>query len=282
MPNSVRTLWTAFALLTCALALSGVADNVSEQYAASALKRAAVTWAAARGLDSVISVAQGTEIALEPGGVGVNLTVGQALDPVNDLVEQFSSVMLVATSALGLQKLLLHITGTQGVTWFLCVTSLAALCVLWIPALAAKAKLRSFMLRFVLVSFVIRFALPILVIGTNVVFDVFLADQQAVATEALESTSNDIQIITDEQNAQEPKEDAGLISRFSDFVGDSIASLDVREKLSNLQERASGASEHIVNLIVIFVMQTVLLPLLFLWLLTEGIKAMAARAARIQ
>ena len=37
------------------------------------LKRALATYAAARALNAVISVAQGTEVALEPGGVGVVL-----------------------------------------------------------------------------------------------------------------------------------------------------------------------------------------------------------------
>lgn len=282
MPNSSRVLWSVFALLVCGLALSGAADEISDRYAASALERAFVTWAAARGLNSVISVAQGTEIALEPGGVGVNLTVGQALDPVNDLVERFSSVMLVATSAIGLQNILLRITGTDGVTWLLCLASLAVLLALWVPALSTKVRMRAFVLRFLLISFVVRFALPFLVIGSNVVFDVFLSDQQIAATDALESTSADIRVITEEQDAQEPDEDAGLLARFSDFVGDSIATLDVRERLSSLQDRVSGASEHIVNLIVIFVLQTILLPLMFLWLLTEGIKALAVRATRIQ
>ena len=77
-----KALWTAFALAICLLAFTGVADELSESYAATALERAFVTWAVARGLNGVISVAQGTEIALEPGGVGVNLTVGQILDQV--------------------------------------------------------------------------------------------------------------------------------------------------------------------------------------------------------
>ncbi|MEL6868519.1 MAG: hypothetical protein AAFO81_01835 [Pseudomonadota bacterium] len=280
MPTMPKNLWTLFAVSVCALALTGVADSFSKQYAASALERAFVTWAAARGLNSVISVAQGTEIALEPGGVGVNLTVGQALDPVNDLVERFSSVMLVATSAIGLQNLLLKITGTQGVSWLLCAAALLALCTLWIPALHVRLRLRAFALRFLLIAFLVRFALPFLVIGSNVVFDLFLADQQSAATTALESTSDDIRTITEDATQSSDSQDSGFFSRFGDFVGDSIAALDVRERLSNLQERVAGATEHIVNLIVIFVLQTILLPVLFLWLLTEGIKALATRATR--
>ena len=69
-----------------------------------------MTFAIARTLDGVISVAQGTEVAVEPGGVGVNFALGQALDPINDLVERFSAAMLVATSSLALQNVLLRIS----------------------------------------------------------------------------------------------------------------------------------------------------------------------------
>ncbi len=40
----------------------------------------------------------------------------------------------------------------------------------------------------------------------------------------------------------------------------------------------SNASEHIINLIVIFVLQTIILPLVFLWLIVELLKLMATRA----
>jgi hypothetical protein len=66
-------------------------------------------FAVARTLNGVISAAQGTEVALEPGGVGVVLSVGEILDPINDLIERFSAVMLIAASSLGLQALLLNI-----------------------------------------------------------------------------------------------------------------------------------------------------------------------------
>ena len=107
---------TLVAIVTAALAWSGVADGLSDDYADEAFKRALVTFAVARTLNGVISVAQGTEVAVEPGGVGVNFTVGQILDPINDLVEHFSSVMLVATSSLGLQNILLNMTSWWGVS----------------------------------------------------------------------------------------------------------------------------------------------------------------------
>ena len=76
-------------------------DRAAARQVEAGLRRALVTYAAARALNAVISVAQGTEVALEPGGVGVVFAPGQALDPINDLVEQFSALMLLARSLSG-------------------------------------------------------------------------------------------------------------------------------------------------------------------------------------
>jgi hypothetical protein len=65
----------------------------------------------ARALNAVISVAQGTEVSLQPLGVGVTLAPGQLLDPVNDLVEKFSDLMLMASVAFGVQKVLISMGG---------------------------------------------------------------------------------------------------------------------------------------------------------------------------
>ena len=94
--NSKKLIRTVLILIVAGAAVTGFADATSRDYAQKSLSRALVTYAAARTLNGVVSVAQGTEIALEPGGVGVVLTPGQVLDPINDLVERFSSVMLVA------------------------------------------------------------------------------------------------------------------------------------------------------------------------------------------
>ncbi|MEM7613172.1 MAG: hypothetical protein AAF270_15920 [Pseudomonadota bacterium] len=275
-----KALWTAFALAICLLAFTGVADELSESYAATALERAFVTWAVARGLNGVISVAQGTEIALEPGGVGVNLTVGQILDPVNDLIEQFSSIMLVATTAIGLQNVLLTITGSFGVSAFLAVSALFALVVLWWPSLHARERLRAFALRLLLVTFMLRFAVPFLLIGSNFVFDQFLSAEQQQSTEALRVATEEIEQISEEKDDDAQLEERNMLQRFGDMVGESFSQLNVRERLDALSERASGASRHVVNLIVIFMLQTILLPLAFLWLLMEAVKSLAGRATR--
>ncbi|MEL6215159.1 MAG: hypothetical protein AAFQ99_05725, partial [Pseudomonadota bacterium] len=228
-----KWLWTIFAFAVCALAISGYADSLGAEYASGALERALLTFAVARGLDGVISIAQGTEVALEPGGVGLNLTVGQILDPVNDLIERFSTVMLTVTAALGLQEILLRITASNSISLLLGVTALLALLFVWIPALEKRSRLRTVVLRLFLAAFFVRFAVPALVVGTHVVFDAFLASDQIAATAALEQASVDIEALSSEQNAiDDADDDRNWFERTRDRIGESLGAFNVEARMS--------------------------------------------------
>ena len=281
MTLRLKIFWTIIAAVGVGLALTGLADDTSDGYSDEAFRRALVTFAIARGLNGVISVAQGTEVAVEPGGVGVNFTVGQILDPINDLVEQFSSVMLVATSSLGLQNILLNMTGWWGVTAALGLAALFLIVATWWPG-GATAATRTLAVRVFLVAAFLRFALPVLIIGTHIVFSAFLEEEHDAATAVLEATSSEIEEFNEDQAAPGTEEDGTLFGRLGEMIDSSVASLDVSGRIDRLKESASSASEQIVKLIVIFIMQTIILPLAFLWLFVEGLKGIAGRATRMK
>ena len=271
-------LWTLAAIAAVALALTGAADSVSDDYADQAFKRGLVTFAIARALNGVISVAQGTEVAVEPGGVGVNFTVGQILDPINDLVEQFSSVMLVAASSLGLQKILLGMTAWWGTTALFVLAAVWLAVATWWPG-GASAATRSLAVRVFAAAAFLRFALPVLIVGTHVVFSAFLESEHDAAAAVLEATSTEIEELNrDETASAETPADASFFDRLGEMFDTSMQQLDVSGRIERLKETASTASEQIVTLIVIFVLQTILLPLAFLWLFIEGLKRVTGRA----
>ncbi len=122
-------------LLLLAVILSSVSsvDRVAEADHKALFQRALITFALARTLNGVISAVQGTEIALQPAGVGVTLTPGQILDPVNDLVERFSVIMLGATLSLGIQQVFLDVGQWWGVRVLVAVLGL-----LWLWARMVK------------------------------------------------------------------------------------------------------------------------------------------------
>lgn len=274
-----KLAWTLLAIAAVAAALSGLVDGAGEHYAEKAFTRALVTFAVSRTLNGAISVAQGTEVAVEPAGVGVIFSVGQILDPINDLVERFSAVMLVATSSLGLQNVLLDITAWWGMDLLLVAAAGFLLVALWWRG-TAGGKVQNVAIRAFLIALFLRFAIPMLVVGTNLVFDTFLAAEQTAATEALEETSTEIEEISEEAG-RPPPEDQSLIDQLGSMIDDSLESMNVSARLERLREQVANASEHIINLIVIFVFQTVILPLVILWLLVQILKSLAARATRL-
>ena len=81
--------WLLILLVSATVLLSALTpvDRLAETQYQELFQRALITFALARTLNGVISAVQGTELALQPAGVGVTLTPGQVLDPVNDLVE---------------------------------------------------------------------------------------------------------------------------------------------------------------------------------------------------
>lgn len=274
-------IWTVFLLIAAAVALSGKLDDVSQSHAEDALKKALVTFGVARTLNGVISAAQGTELALEPGGVGVTLSVGEVLDPINDLIERFSGVMLIAASSIGLQLIVLEITSWWGVTAVLVAATVIALIAFWWPG-ASDKRFWAVTLRVLLVTLFVRFAVPVLIVGTAAISNVFLAPGQQAATEALEATSSEIEAMDDDTMVSSTGEDRSLMDRLGKMLDDSIESINVGDRIRDLKDKASNASEHIVELIAIFVLQTIIMPLAFLWLFFEVLKSVALRPFQIQ
>ncbi len=102
-------------LLAAVLSVTPFIDQRAAADYEQLFQRAFITFALARTINGVISVVQGTEVALQPAGVGVTLTPGEILDPVNDLIERFSWIMMGATVSLGIQNVLLDVSAW----WFI-------------------------------------------------------------------------------------------------------------------------------------------------------------------
>ena len=144
----------------------------------------------------MISVVQGTELAIQPVGVGINLTPGQILGPVNDLVEQFSSLMLTASIAFGIQKVLLSI----GSHWLISLI-VTVVTILW-AVLFLLRRCPGWLSRILVVLLMVRFAIPA-----------------------------------------------------------------VTEKFKTLLGSIEQATEHVVRLMAIFLLQTLVIPVVLLWIL---------------
>lgn len=251
------------------LAYARTADDYGHHYTQQALKRALVTFAIARGLNAVISVAQGTEVSVQPAGVGVNFTPGQILDPLNDLIEWFSWVMLMAATSLGIQELLLTILSARTFAWVLIALTLAVALLMVSPRLRDHV-LRPLMMRLLLLLLLVRFSVPLMALASEGLYSAFMYERYAASQQSIQAVTEKIgEINRSAESAVQSPEDDSLLGTAKRLYQSTVATLDVRGYVERYQNAAADVSEQVINLMVVFVMQTVLLPLLFLWVVVQ-------------
>ena len=259
-------------LLVAVLSVTPFMDQRAAADYEQLFQRAFVTFALARTINGVISVVQGTEIALQPAGVGVTLTPGEILDPVNDLVERFSWVMMGATISLGVQNVLLDISA-----WWVIqalVTLLAAwlLIRLWYPGQESEVT-RALLKRVFLLVLFVRFAVPVMLIANDLLYQQFLEERYQQSTEIITEAGKELEQLSEDANAEnEGDDEAGMLNSITRAWSGTVDSIDLSGRLQRMQAQVARVIEHIVQLSVVFILQTALLPVAFLWFFAQVVK----------
>lgn len=240
-PSFDRLLTLAVLTLGLTCAWLGPLDKQASAVVETGLKRALVSFASARAANMILSVAQTTDISAKPLGIGVSLEVGQALHPIDEVVSQFAELMLAASVAFGVMKILIVIGAAWPVSLVLTVAAL------WWAWLRWHGKARHTLLSRVLILLIlIRFAVPLVAVGSDAVFSAFLAGNYETAQKSL------------------PVAGTSVWDTARDWAA---APSDIPAKMQKLQQSAETWVEHMVDLIVLFLLQTLLLPLVLLWML---------------
>ena len=251
MTRSSRIAVSLLAVLLAAAAWWPISHDPAVKYSEEGLKRALVMYAVARGMNALISVAQESQITAQ-FGFGVVVAAGQVLDPINDLIEQFSTAMLMAAAAFGLQILLLKIGAFWLLPLLLTLTTLACLVLWW-----RRNPVPQWMVRVALILLVARFAVPLSALASEAVYQGVLAGDYAESVSAI--TGSKTARLAAEANAKSPE----TSSWWDDVknVKENITALVV-----DLKQSAEETAKHMVRIAVVFLLQTLVLPLLFLWL----------------
>ena len=273
-PRDARRPVLALVLLVLGVAAAWLLplDERAAESLDAGTKRAFATFAVARGLNAAISVMQGTEIT---GGVGVSATfsVGEVLDPVNDVVEQFADLMLFATVAFGIQEVLLSMAGHGAVQAFLVVLIAA-----W-GAWSLAGRPPRWLDGVLVLALVVRFAIPAAVVGSDAVFRYFLEEDYRASEMAVRQEAEPAATAPVPGPEGGDGEAAGWLDALRQVWSDArkgVGELDVRDKLSELRGRAEATVEDIVRLIVVFLLQTLVAPLAILWAIYAVIRNVLA------
>ncbi len=159
------------------MALSGtkVLDDYSDQYTTNSIKNAAITYATARGINALISMLQTSSLEVDVIIFSGSMALGELLDPLNDLIERFSSVMTVVLGSLAAQKALLLISSHQVFHYVILIIGIALLVAIF---LNRRIEVNILAKSFLIVAF-IRFSLGLAVAANSGIDYFFWADTTA-------------------------------------------------------------------------------------------------------
>jgi hypothetical protein len=274
-------------------------DASAQGYVDDGLKRALVTFATARALNAVLSLAQGTQVSVQPLGVGVQVSIGQVLRPINEVVGQFAELMLIASIAFGAMEILIRVGGHWTVTLALTIVAV------WYLRLRSRGTASpAILVKLLAVLLFVRFAIPAVSIGSDAIYRTFMAGDYKASQEAIELSTGRIgsevphqpglqdpnkgrdcgplpdwlcrKLVggSGEAPKAEPRADGGAVES-----GKGAALVDAPGRIEKLRNMAENIAEHIVRLMAVFVLQTMVLPLLLVWVLLRGMGVLLHRSA---
>ena len=274
-------LFSMVLLLVAVLSVTPFVDQRAAMDYEQLFQRAFITFALARTINGVISAVQGTEIALQPAGVGVTLTPGEILDPVNDLVERFSWIMMGATISLGIQNVLLDVSATWLIQVLVTVLAVWLLIRLWYPGQDAGVY-RVVLKRVFLLLLFIRFAVPMMLIANDLLYQQFLEPRYQQSTAVIAEAGKELEQLRTETSV-EPVDasDGSMLDSITRAWSSTVDTMDISGKLDRMQNRAGEVIEHLIQLSVVFILQTGLLPIAFLWVFLQVFKKLF-RSIRVE
>jgi len=99
-------------------------------------------------------------------------------------------------------------------------------------------------------------------IATDMLFQKFMAADYVASQQVIDTASGQVAKL----NPPVPitSENQGLLEKTKGWWSQNV---DVKTRFENLKQAAEQATEHIIKLIVIFLLQTLVIPLLLLWVL---------------
>lgn len=243
-------------------------DARAEAYVDRALVQAGAAYVGARVLDRLFALAADIQIDL----VVIQGRPGQIFDPLRDLLDRFSTVVLVALGSLTLQKILLQIAGDVALAFF----GGAALGLLLLAVAAGRRRVAqplwsaAGLLLGTLVF--LRLLLPLAAVTVAEVSERTLAPRQQAALTTVERAAGRVGI------------ELGLADGAPAPAGSLVQSVsELKDAARELRAVDEGwlrsLFDAFIDLVAVFVIETVIAPLVVLFLLWRLWRRLAAGAS---
>lgn len=252
-------LLTSLAVLLL-LSWQGALDRMATFDVDHSLAQAGLMYGTARGINALISMLQTTDVSV----LLVSMEVGQILDPINDLIERFSDIMTVAIAALALQKILVIITAH---TIFKIILSILAVGII-VSKLLRMPALFTFLFKSFMLLIFVRLAFAMIVLLNFSVDSVFLSQPTAKSYQTMQHYQQ--RLSHTETVLKSTPESSGILG----WVKHKQDQLDIKKQITSLSQGISNFAHQTLMLMTLLILKSILLPLLFWWMLVQGFKAL--------
>lgn len=254
----------AIVLFFCAGLKIPILDNKTDSYFRTAMTKAGLAYATCRIINASVSVVKDSSLQLEPAGVGISLAAGQVLDPIDDMTERLSDVLVMAITSLGVQKLVYEI-GVSLVPQMFSIVLVFLSAAIWFEN--AKVKIiHKTMVRILIFIAVFRFCLPLSSLVNEFVHQQYFDAQISQAKDELAVGSKGLEKIND---FSLPQIDGfiGTLENSTTFVKQKTKILKLT--LDKLMNNIGSIIDNLLKLtflyVGVFLIQIIILPLLSFW-----------------
>lgn len=243
-------------------------DENADSYFAESMTKAGLAYGVCRVVNASVSIIKESQIQVEPAGLGVSLAAGQVLDPLDDMTERASNILVTAIVSLGIQK----------IAYELCVAFAppvigAAILILVLISLVKGNRATAFrgiMLKAIILLAVARLCLPASSVINMYLHDKYFSPQITMVKDALTMTSPEVERLKDMTMPEADGVVETVKNGFS-FVGEKTSDLGaaLKSMIKNMGSMISNLVKLSYLYVAIFAVQVVLLPLAVFWLLVK-------------
>ena len=251
-------------------------DKPGQTYLLETSKQVGIAFASARLLNGMLSLIEEMELSAELG-VGGTVSPGEVLEPLDDLAERFSVVMLVNLATVSGILLLGEMGKLMGLALLVPLGILVLAASLWTDPDRRSAVARTGY-KIVLLGLFLRLFVPAIGMGSLVLDNLILDKKQTEAVQKMpefvrqKAKSQELAEKIGEDGAE--SQEAGGDKRQELFYGILGMGAEIKNKMGEikkdmvkLKDSLPQIIDSIVQQIVIFVIKSIVLPLIFLLIL---------------
>ncbi len=245
-----------------------VLDSAADNYFEQSITKAGLAYATCRIINASVSVVKESSLELEPAGIGGSLAVGQVLDPIDDMTERLSDVIVTAITSLGVQELAYEISVIFAQP-ILSVFIFLLTILIWFEN-KRIIRFKKTVIRIIFIIIIARCCLPVSSMANDFIQKDFFDDKISEANNELKLSTVELDKLAD---LSLPEVDGikGTIENSASLLKQKAIEFKnaIVVTVSNMGDIIKNLLKLTYLYVGVFLIQVIILPLLTFWFLVK-------------